>query len=129
MRCVVVGLVHVREAWPGGEVGAVERMLREEVDVVVDDHQVAYAECRVHATRGVAHKQRLDAQLIHHTLGEGHLLHAVAFVVVKAAIHGHDVLATQLAEDEFAGVAFYCRHREIGYVLVGKFIRISYLGS
>ena len=42
--------MHVGETGTGGEVLAMQRMLREEVDVVVNDHQVADLEVRVHAT-------------------------------------------------------------------------------
>ena len=41
-------LVHVREARSCGEVLAAQRMLREEVDVVCDDHKVADLEVGIH---------------------------------------------------------------------------------
>jgi hypothetical protein len=48
---------------------------------------------------------------------------------VEAALHGHDVDATELAEDELAAVAFYGRHREVGDVAIGKLQLVSYFGS
>ena len=75
--------------------------------MVVDHHQVAYLEGFVHATRGVADEEGLDAQFVHHTLGECHLFHVVALIEVETSLHRHDVLAAQLSEDQFAGMAFY----------------------
>ena len=95
-------------------------MLGHEVDVVGDEHEVADLEVGVHAARRIAHKEVLDAQLIHDTHGEGHLLHVVTLVVVEAALQGHDLLAAQAAEDEFARVSLDCRHGEVGYVIVGE---------
>ena len=106
-QTLVVSLVHVGESRTCGEVLATKRMLGEEVDMVVDHHQVAYLEGFVHATRGVADEEGLDAQLVHHTLGECHLFHVVTLIEVETSLHRHDVLAAQLAEDQFAGMAFY----------------------
>lgn len=126
---MVVRLMHVGEAWAGGNVLSAQRMLGEEVEVVGDDHEVADVELRIHASGGVAHKERLDAELIHDTHGECYFLHGVALVEMEASLHGHDVLASQLAEDEFACVALNGRYGEVGYVLVRYLGGISYLGS
>ena len=72
---LVVSLVHIREAGTRGEILATQRMLREEVDVVGDNHQVANLETRVHATGSVADEECLDADFVHHTDGESHFLH------------------------------------------------------
>ena len=72
---VVVGFVHVGEAWSRGEILAAERMLGEEVDMVGDDHEVADLEFRIHASGGIADEERLDAQFVHHAHGEGHFFH------------------------------------------------------
>ena len=45
---------------------------------------------------------------------------------MESAFHCHDVLAAQLTEDEFAGMAFYGRNREVGYLAVWEIITISY---
>ena len=125
----VVGLVHVGESRAGGEVLAAQRVLGEEVDVVGDDHQVANLETGVHASCGVGYEECLDAQLVHHAHGEGHLLHRVALVVVEAALHGHDVYAAQLAEDELATVPLYGGDGEVGNLGVGELQFVSYFGS
>ena len=103
---VVVGLMHIRKAGTSGEVLAAQRMLREEVDVVGNDHQVANLECRVHATGSIRHEERLDAQFVHDTYREGHFLHRVAFIEVEAALHGEDIDTAKLAENQFAAVSF-----------------------
>ena len=98
----IVGLVHIREARTCREVLSTKRMLREEVDVVGDNHQVADFEFWVHATGCVGNEEGLDAQLVHHAHREGHLLHRVTLVEVESSLHGHDVLASQFTEDQFA---------------------------
>ena len=80
-------------------------MLGKEVEVVGDDHEVTDVELRVHAAGCIADKERLDAQLVHDAHGECHFLHRVALVEVETAVHGHDILAAQFAEDELAGMS------------------------
>ena len=125
----VVGLVHVGEARSGGEVLAAKRMLGEQVDVVGDDHDVADEELGIHASGGVAHEERLDAQLVHHAYGERHFLHRVALVVVEAALHGHDILAAKLSEDELAGMSLDGADGEVGDFAIGELVGVSYFGS
>ena len=126
---VVVGLVHVWETGTCREVLTTQRMLREEVDMVGDNHQVANLEGGIHTTSGIRDKERLNAQLVHHTNGEGDFLHVIALVVVKTALHGHDVYTTELAKDEGTSMSFYGRNGEIGYLTIGKLEFISYFGS
>ena len=104
-------------------------MFWEEVDVISDNHQVANLELRVHTACSIRNKQCLNPQLIHHANGERYFLHVIAFIVVEATLHGHDVNATQFTEDKFARMAFYGRYREVGDFFVGKFQLVSYLGS
>ena len=101
-------------------------MLWEEVDMVIDNHQVADFEVRIHTSRCVTDEEGLDAQFMHHAFREGNLLHVISFIVMESAFHCHDVLAAQFTEDEFAGMAFYGRNREVGYLAVWEFITISY---
>ena len=125
-QLLVISLVHVREPWPRREVLAMKRMFGEEVDMVVYHHQIAYLELWVHATRGIAYKEGLYAQFVHHTFREGDLLHVVSLVEMKTAFHGHNILAAQLAEDEFAGMPLNRRYREVGNLAVWKFVAVSY---
>ena len=126
---VVVGFVHIREARSGGEVLAAQRVFGEEIDVVGDDHEVANLEGGIHATGSIGDEERLDAQFVHDADGERHLFHGVALVVVEAPLHGHDVYAAQLAEDECAGVSLDGGDGEVGYLGVGNLQFVSYLGS
>ena len=99
---------------------------REEVDVVCDYHEVSDLEFRVHASRGVRHEEGLDAQFIHHSDRECNLLHVVSLIIVEASFHRHDVYASELAENEFSGMALHCRYREVGDFRIGKLIAVSY---
>ena len=114
-----IGIDHCREA--GSQfvnVLAVQRMLGEDVDMVGDDHEVAYLEVGVHAARGVGDEDRLDANGFHDAYREGNLLHRVALVIVEAALHRHDILVAQCAEDETALMTLNGRYREVGYFTV-----------
>lgn len=104
-------------------------MLREEVHMVGDNHHVANIEFRIHTTRSIRNEESLDAQFVHHTLRESNLLHAVALIVVEATLHSHDILATELTEDELSGMTFNCRYREVRNFRIWEFVGISYLGS
>ena len=64
---------------------------------------------------------------MHDALWKGNLLHIISFIEMESAFHCHNILATQLSEDEFAGMAFYGRNREVWYLAVWEFIAISYL--
>ena len=103
-----------------------KRMLWEEVDVVGDDHQVAYMETIVHASGGVGYEQSLNAQLVHHANGEGDLLHRVALVEMEAALHGHDVHPAELTEDKFAAMSLHRRYGEVGYFGIRNLLLVSY---
>ena len=94
--------------------------------MVGNHHQIANLEARVHATCGIRNKEGLNTQLVHHTNGEGYLLHRVALVVVETTLHRHDVYTAKLTKDKFAAVAFYCRNGEVGYLTVGNLLTVSY---
>lgn len=98
----VIGLVHVWESWTCRKVLSMEWMLWEEVDVIVDDHQVSNFKVGIHSSRGVGNEQSLDAQLVHDAFREGYLFHVITFIIVESALHGHDVLASQLTKNEFS---------------------------
>ncbi len=120
-KLVAVSLCHGRETRSEFlEVPASQRVLREEVDLVSDNHDVAHTELLVHAAGGVADKEGIDAERLHYAHGESHLLHVVTLIVVESALHGHDVLAAKVTEDEFAGMSCHRRYGEVGYLFVGK---------
>ena len=123
---LIVCLVHIREARTSREVLATQRMFWEEIDVVVDNHQITDLELRVHTARGIAYKEGLDAQLEHHALWEGYFLHVISLIEVESAFHRHDVLAAQLSEDELACMSFYGRYREVRDFTIWEFVTISY---
>ena len=55
--------------------------------MVTDDHQITYTEGLVDATSSVGDEEVLDTQELHHTDGEGDLLHRITLVVVEASLH------------------------------------------
>lgn len=108
-----------------GEVLSAQRMLREEVDVVCDYHQVADLELRVHASRSVAYKESLYAEFVHYAYRERNFLHVVAFIIVEASFHSHYVNVAELAENQFAGVSLHRRNGEVRYFRVRKLVAVS----
>ena len=123
---LVVCLVHIWEARTGREVLATQWMLWEEVDVVVDNHQITNLELRVHTARCIAYEEGLDAQLEHYALWECYFLHVVSLIEMESAFHRHNVLAAQLSEDELACMSFYGRYREVRNFTIWEFVTISY---
>src|SRR5574344_747621 len=104
----VVSLMHVWKTRTSMEVLAAQLMLREKVDMVCDNHQVADAEVRIHTARCIADEEGLDAQFVHDAYRECHLFHIVAFIVMESAFHCHDIFASKLAENQFSCMTFYC---------------------
>ena len=101
-------------------------MLWEEIDMVGDNHDVADLEFGVHTTCGIRDEQRLDAQFVHHTYWECHVLHRVALIEVETTLHGEDVNTPEFTENQFATMAFHCRYREVGNLRVGILRLVSY---
>ena len=126
---VVIGLVHIREAWPSREVLATEWMLGEEIDVISDDHEVADMEGGVHASCGIGDEERLHPQFVHNTYREGDFLHGIAFVEMKASLHGDDVHSSEFSENEFAGMSLNGGQWEVWNVLVGILSLFGYFGN
>ena len=115
----IVRTGHVRE--PRAELVQVraDERVRDQVDVVADDHQVAHVEAEVRAARRVGDEQVLDADADHHPDGEDHQVHRVAFVVVDAALHRDHALPAEGADDEVPLVADGRGHGESGEFAVG----------
>ena len=60
-QLLVVSLVHVGETRTSWEILSTQRMFGEEVDMVVDNHQIADNKVGVHAPRCVRNEERFDA--------------------------------------------------------------------
>ena len=119
---LIVGFVHAGKARTGGDVLATQGIFGHHVDVVGDDHEVADGEGGVHASCCVGDEEIADAEFVHDADGEGDFLHVVAFVIMEASLHRHDVFAAEFSEYQFAGVAFNGRERKVGDVGIGDFL-------
>ena len=86
--------------------------------MVLDYHEVSHMEGQVGAAGGIGHKEVLDADDLHHADGQHHQVHAVAFIVMDAALHGNHRFAGQRAHNEIAFVADGRAHREAGNVFI-----------
>ena len=111
----IIRLAHVGKARAEAIVVlADERIVAHEVDVVLDQHDVALGPLRVHAAAGVADDQDVAAHRLHDADGEGDLLEGVAFVEMEAPFHRHDRLAAERAAHQPARVGFDGRVRGSG---------------
>ena len=126
----VVGGEHVGEARAQLiQVLADERVVGLQVDVVLNQHQVRELIVGMEAAGGVADEELPDTQQLQHPHGHHHLLHTVAFVVVKAALqHGHP-LPTEPAQQQAPGVAFDGGSREMRDVGVADFVLHLYFAG
>jgi len=73
--------------------------------MIADDHEVADVEGVVNATGGVGDEEAADTEEGHDTDRKGDLVHGVSFIIMEAALHGHDRLTAEAAEEEVAFVA------------------------
>ena len=110
----VVGAGHVGEAWAEAFVVGADERVGHHVDMIADDHEVADVEGVVNATGGVGDEQAADTEEGHDADGEGDLTHGVSFIIMEAALHGHDRLTAEAAEEEVAFVARGRGAREVG---------------
>lgn len=97
---------HIAEA--GAErrvVGTDEGIGSHEVDMILNEHQVAHLEAGVDAAGGIGHDQRCHAQLLHHPHGENDIGQCVALVEMEAALHADDGFSAEAARHELALVA------------------------
>ena len=115
--CYVVGhadqtlgirLGHGRKTWsPLFVILSPQRVLREQIYVIRDDHHVSHAELLVHSSRGIAYKESAYTQFFHNPHGECDLLHVISLVIVETSLHGHHVFSAEITENEFPAVPLY----------------------
>jgi deoxyribose-phosphate aldolase len=99
-------------------VDAHQRVVAHQVDVVVEHHDVAFAQVGIQPAAGVRHDQQLDAQGLHHAHGQRDLLQRIALVQMKPPVHRDDRRATHVAAHEPAVVREGRRTREVRDVRV-----------
>ncbi len=123
-ECRIVGIAHVWKARaPGVGVGAAERVGALQVDVVLDQHQIAAREKRVHAAGGVRHDERLDAQRSHHADGPHDLACRIPLVEVKPTLHGEHRHAAKRPRQKAPVVALDRREWHLGDLAVRHALR------
>lgn len=117
---VVVSFCHCGEARSQFfVVFATQRVFGEEVDLVGNCHDVAYAEVLVHAARSIGYIQCINAECAENTHGEGDGLHVITLVVVETALHSNNAFPVEVAEDKVAAVSLYGGYGHIWYLAVG----------
>ena len=121
LQFAVVRLDHVGKS--GSKpviVGADQRVHSQQVDMVLDDDQVALLEMRIEPAAGVGDDQQPAAQFLHHPDREGDLGRRVSLVEMKSPFHRNDRVAGQGSTDELTPVAFHRGSWEIGDLGVGN---------
>ena len=85
-----LAIVRLDQVWKSGTesfvVGADQGIQAHQVDVVLDDDQVALDAQRIQSSRGVGDDQELAAQLAHHADRECHLPGRIALVQMETAL-------------------------------------------
>ena len=124
---LVVGFAHVEEAGTVGEVLAAQGVLGQEVDVVGNKHHVAYFKIGINSAGGIAHKEVLDTEFVHHAFGKGYFFHCVAFVVMETPFERHHLLAAETAKEQAAAVSLDGADRKVGDFVVRECVNDFYL--
>ena len=75
---------------------------------------------------GIGDDQGVDAELVHDSYRQGDLLHAVAFVIMKTALHGHHRFAGKRAAHQLARMEFHRRFWKVRDGVVGKNLPLGY---
>jgi len=120
----IVGPAHVGKTGAQAVVvHADQRVVVHQVDVIVDDDDVAQAVQRVQPAAGIGDQEQFRAQGAHHPNRERKLPLRIAFIGVKASLHGHDRHAFEHSTDELARVAHRCRPGKVrnGRVIERRF--------
>ena len=115
---IVVGAV--RE--PGAkflQVGAAEGRVQDELDVILNDHQLPSVPVHIHTASGVGDEQGVRSQQTEHPHGEGHFLKRVPLIVVEPPLHHGHILSFQLTEDQTACMTGCRRRHKVGDVAIG----------
>ncbi len=86
-------------------VDADERIAIEQVDVVVDHHDIAASEIRIQAASGIRNDEKFDAECFHQANWERCSFGGISLVAMESALHGDDGNAAELAAEEAAFVA------------------------
>ena len=87
--------------------------------MITDDHEVADTEGLVDPPSSIRYEEVLDAEELHDTYGEGHLLHGVPFVVVEATLHTEYRYARERPCDEVPFMTDSGRVREVRDLAIG----------
>ena len=105
-QVAIVRAAHVGEARAERIfVDADQRIAVHQVDVIFHDHHVAAAVVRIQSAAGVGDDQQIDAQGFHHAHRQRDLPGGIAFVEMKAALHGNHGQTGQRAAHQLAFVA------------------------
>lgn len=88
-------------------VGAAQRVVGQQVDVVAHDHEVAGTQVGIHAAGGIGDDEPFDAEPFQHPDRERDLLHRPALVPVKTAGHDHNRMPAEPAENQLARMALH----------------------
>ena len=103
-----------------------------DVDVILQDHNIAHFEVRVESTRRVGGDQHFNAAELHDSDGHRYFGQSITFIGVKSALHKHDFYAVEFAKEQPGLVSWDGRLGEIGDVAVvehiGVFEKVSETG-
>ena len=79
-----------------------QRVVADQVDVILDHHQIARAVLRIHTAAGIGHDQQLGTESLEHPNRERDLLQRIALVRMLATLHDHHRNPLEQPADELA---------------------------
>ena len=107
-----------------------QRICAEMVDMVGYNHNVADFERGVHAARSIAYYQQTDSKSLEHSDRKRNLLHRIALVKMKPALHGNHFFSGQISENQLPFVSLNRRNGEIGnFTITNRFIDFNFVGE
>jgi hypothetical protein len=86
--------------------------------MIAQDHQITDLLVVSKSSRSIGNKQFFDAKIFHHSHREGDLLHGISFVIMESSLHTYDGFFSQRTKDQFPGMTFNCRNREIWNIMI-----------
>src|SRR5579885_1154313 len=97
-----------------------------QIDMVADQHKIAWTIVRIDPTCGIAHDERLRPQQMHNPHRQGQRLRAIAFIKMKAPLHHNHRHLFQQADEQTSSMTSYCRVRKVGDLLIRNRHRFFY---
>src|SRR5665647_2829349 len=86
--------------------------------MIGNHHQITDYEFFLHSASSVGWEKCFNPDCFHNAYRKRDLFHGITFIIMKATLHGHNVLATHFPKNKLAAVPFHGGNGEVGYFFV-----------